>query len=264
MPCISLLESFTRSYCIYLAMNSASDIYKTYFLAISAMRTFCANNGLVEFLPAKTVPGFSHHKEMHMALTVHDESLIFPFQQSIFNRLSSHYLGISTYCIGPCYRLDSSDAWHLSNFYQFTFELHTSNMEDLCVFTEQLLNYVLNQCGKNTSTFEICDLRKVQMQDIHRVYGALSQNAVPTLVKYKPVGVPPLLNMRHSDYLEHGIEVILPGIGESVDGGVRDPAILNHMYGITPELSTSGASVGLERLIAYILGVTDLREVTLT
>ena len=50
--------------------------------------------------------------------------------------------------------------------------------------------------------------------------------AEPVIALYKRRGVDPLLNLLHDERLEVGFEVILPGVGETIDGGLRDEALL--------------------------------------
>jgi len=239
-------------------MNS----YEAYAITLDALRNLCRHYGLIEFMPPTSVPGFAHYPHMHATLMLGEEQTILPYQLSLHNRLATHHLDRPSFCVGPCFRNDERSPLHSRSFTQFTFELFSTELDELAEFSLSLFQAVLRTRSIELDVVTIDMLHKSGMSDAMIKAQATEMNQA-SLVKHKRKGVPPLLNATVDEQHEQAIELILPRVGETLDGGVRDPAVLQSIYGLTPERETAGATFGLDRLVAYVSGASDLRSLRL-
>lgn len=250
-------------------MNSSlecSDLGTRFALhcqVFDALRAYCQAHNIHEYAPPKTVPGYAHHEHMHITIDTDNERIIFPYQLSLFNRLSTHFLDRQSYCVGPCYRIDEQSPYHLRAFTQFTFELFGEDLEILIGHINGLLAESLNACDIDIPVIQTIDLREPSPPYDHEIRQYADSIHSPVIVMYKRRGINPLINRLLNDELECAVELVLPQVGETLDGGVRDPAILRSLYGVHVHRPTIGASFGIERLVAYIMKAQSLRHVQL-
>ncbi len=236
--------------------------YESFAIALDALRNGCSRLGIAEFMPPPAVPGYAHHPHMHVTVNIAEDSVILPYQLSLHNRVAAHYLNRPTFCVGPCFRNDEHSDFHRRHFTQFAFEFFSQSLDDLIDVSILLLSKVLVAQGVSLPIRTIDLLADNTLSDAGiRRYA--SDNDCAVLVKNKRCGVPPLLNAREGNDYERAIEIVLPKVGETLDGGVRDPNVLIQVYGVTPARSTVGASFGLDRLVAFFLKAQDLSRTKL-
>ena len=238
-------------------------IYAAHLQLIEVIRDRCVRWGMIEFLPARDAPGYAHVPAQHLHARSARSQILLPYQQSVFNRVSTAILARETFCIGPCYRDEGVDDRHLLSFYQASFELYTDELGDLVNFVKTLLIQIEEVFDRPIGTPTIVDFRQGGARTDAQMLELATQTNRPVLITYKRRGMPPLLNMPHDDELEVALELVLPLTGEAVDGGVRDPKILKELYNLDAPIPTSGATIGLERMVAYLLGTSNIRNAQL-
>lgn len=243
--------------------NELCARFAVYGKVLDALRAYCQKHDVHEFVPPKTVPGYAHHEYMHFTLNANCESIILPYQLSLFNRVTTHFLNRQSYCIGPCYRLDEQAPYNLCAFNQFTFELFGEDLVLLFEHVKGLLAASFETCNINAPMIQTIDLREPSPPTDDEIRQHANVAHVPLIVMYKKKGINPLLNRPFNDELECAIELILPQVGETLDGGIRDPQILRDLYGIKVLRPTMGASFGIERMVAYIMKAQSLKHVNL-
>ena len=241
-----------------------ADRYRAFDKIVATLRQHSADHGISEFLPPRHSSGYAHVPSQHfVVLDDTDQKLILPYQLSLFNRLTTHFLDRPTFCIGPCYRNETPAPNRLKAFYQFSFEIVTDDFEDLVGHVSGLVETVLDAFDGPTSDMETVDLREAGAPTNDEILAQVNRLRTPLMVLYKRKGIPPLLNRMHGPDLEVGLEVVLPGVGETIDGGLRDPEILRQIYGVDTPRQTAGASIGLERLAAYLMDDPDISRAQL-
>jgi len=239
-------------------MNS----YESFALVLDVLRKECVLNGLAEFMPPGTVPGYAHHPHMHATLNVGNQFIILPYQLSLHNRIATHYLNRPSFCVGPCFRNDEESGFHSRCFTQFSFEIFSDSLDKLADLSTSLLNAVLREAGISIETRSLDLLSDERFSD-SQVRHFSNTNNCAILIKHKRQGIPPLLNLAIGEDFEEAIEIVLPTVGEVLDGGVRDPEVLTKIYGVTPHIKTVGASFGLDRLVAFLTDAADLTKTCL-
>jgi hypothetical protein len=238
--------------------------YGTYARILAALRQHSAESGISEFLPPRHIAGYAHTPSEHFVVRdARDHELILPHQLSLFNRLATHFLDRPTYCLGPCYRNETPAPNRLTAFYQFSVEIFTEDFADLVTHVSGLVDALLNTFGRRTSALRTLDLREPGSPTNDEIVAEVDRTGAPHIVLYKRRGIPPLLNRLQGPDLEVGLELILPGVGETIDGGLRDPEVVRQIYRVNTTRQTAGASVGLERLASYLLDEPDISSAQL-
>jgi aspartyl/asparaginyl-tRNA synthetase len=228
-------------------------VFNVYADILDILKKHCAKYDIVEFLPPRHVAGYAHIPELHFTFNFENRDLILPYQQTIFNRLSTHFLDRETFCIGPCYRKEILDERHLNSFYQFTFELYSDDLWMLISRIQSILSDICSFFDLDIGNPRLIDFRESGPYNDDEILSKATESNVPIIVAFKRRGIPPFINKTYNEALEVATEVIFPVVGEVFDGGVRDPNIILQLYGVRTTKPTCGASIGLERLVGFIL-----------
>ncbi len=139
--------------------------YESYALALDVLRAECSQQGLVEFMPPATIPGFAHHPHMHATVDIGGQCVILPYQLSLHNRIATHYLNRPSFCVGPCFRNDEQSPFHGRYFTQFSFEIFSHDLNDLTDLSLLLLRAVCRAASVTLDVMAIDLLSECALSD---------------------------------------------------------------------------------------------------
>jgi aspartyl/asparaginyl-tRNA synthetase len=247
------------------------ELYEHYLQVLASIREFFRDRGVVEFLPACSSPRLVASPEEQ--LTIEGCNLILPYSQSYAKPLAALFLGKSVWMAAPSYRNDEGHN-HLKWYYQITAEFLGHRMRDVTPIACDLIRSVSSGFGKELPDFDEVDLTahpeiRTDQQFDDWCRRKTEEAARPLVVLNKPHGTPPYVHRSYQERpdIEVGFDVLLPGVGEVLSGGERNMNLIREAYRFSnvdlPEGHSTSFGLGLERLVAYVLDLDDIREAVL-
>jgi aspartyl/asparaginyl-tRNA synthetase len=247
------------------------DLYEHYLRVLTLIREFFRERDVVEFLPACSTPRLITGLEDQM--TVPSHNLILPYSQTFAKPVASLLLERSVWMAAPCYRRDEGRA-HLEWYYQITAEFLGLRLDDVVPIACDLVRTVCRGVGRDLAEFETVDLAAEHDVATDEAFDAWCEAwkrdaTRPLVALNKPHAAPPYAHRsyRERPNLEVGFDLLLPGIGEVMSGGERNMELIRETYRFSdvdlPRAHSASLGMGLERLVAYLLDLSDLRDAVL-
>lgn len=212
--------------------------------------------------------------------------------------LLARLTGRNVFSLTPCYRTDLPDETHLSMFYYAEFEIH-GYLEDAMRLAEQYVRLVgskfvpdLNLTFDRITLDDACEILEdedvKQEGGVRRVTRAGERALIdyfqgPVWLMYPDSRATPFFQAFHHNGYSSLAADLLMGVGETIGLGQRhstverlEEALLLHNLDPEPykdyidmrnqsstTTSTSGFGAGIERLLMFILGKNDIRELVI-
>jgi asparaginyl-tRNA synthetase len=267
------------------SLTRTADIYKAYHAVLSSVRAFAGARMIVEILPCPTASEFEFSPERTYFIgDPQDPDLVLPASNTLQKQVACGLLG-SIFCVAPCFRReppDRSPQTTLHVFHQIEVELSGADAATARALALSLLRYVAadfpsaGRCQKQLSHIGVIDLlRQTGAPPSFETYDQwLARHYDPTSaawVMHLPQNPHLAINRPVAGTnLAEAFELLLPdGYGEILSGGARDPDTAGRLWqgaGQDPSLGpkpSSGFGIGLERLVAWLMGCRDLTEIRL-
>jgi aspartyl/asparaginyl-tRNA synthetase len=247
------------------------ELYEHYLRVLELIRHFFRERDVVEFLPSCATPRLISALEDQ--ITVPSCNLILPYSQTFAKPVASLLLGRSVWMAAPCYRRDDGDD-HLTWYYQITAELLDQGLEEVVSVGCDLVRTVCRGMGRELGEFERVDVATLTDVDTDEAFDAWcdawrGEATRPLVALNKPHTSPPYAHRsyRERPNLEAGFDILLPGIGEVMSGGERNMTLIREAYRFSgidlPTDRSASLGMGLERLLTYLLDLTDIRDAVL-
>lgn len=261
-------------------------MYLVFSSIIGSVRKFCQESKIIEIMPSPVTYNFEFPPSRSLFIgNVNSPELILPASNSFQKQIAAQYFG-RVFCFAPCYRREQ--AWvdgsplHLQVFHQIEMEILDCDIDSTIELAKSLLNYIVAEFPMNflkmgKDIFSKIDKIDLLHQDIFlhnigpydRWVSSYSKEITnPLWIMHTPQTPLPKLNKDYGDKLSMGFDMILPiGFGELMSGGERDKLQLaKFCYEdqlVESYHKSSGFGIGLERLIAFLLQIADIREIKL-
>lgn len=262
----------------------AAEIYEAYHAVLSSVRAFAHARNIKEVLACPTATEFEFSPERTYFLgDPREPDLVLPASNTLQKQVACRLLG-SVFCIAPCFRREPpnrSPRTTLHVFHQIEVELSGGDAATARDTALSMLRYIssgfpaANRCERQLGRIAVIDVLKSELPPSYEKYDdwlvrRFDQTSA-AWVLHLPQN-PRFQVNRHVEGtgLADTFELLLPdGYGEILSGGSRNPNTISRSWeraGQDPSVApspSSGFGIGLERLVAWLVGCRDLSDLRL-
>jgi asparaginyl-tRNA synthetase len=266
------------------SLTRAAEIYKAYHAVLASVRAFASARKIQETLACPTATEFEFSPERTYFLgDPREPDLVLPASNTLQKQVACGLLG-SIFCIAPCFRReppDRSPRTTLHVFHQIEVELSGADAATAQATALSLLRYVAggfpsrDRCQRQLAHVAAIDLLRADVPPSYDTYDDwLARHHDPTSAAWV-LHLPrnPRLAVNRpvpGTGLTETFELLLPdGYGEILSGGARDPDTARRSWERAGQDTfqqirpSSGFGIGLERLVAWLMGCRDLTQIRL-